>query len=213
MSFEDRGKYVSILCLMHQQGRMKEETIRFLVGSISDILRAKFSVDDNGFWFNERLELEIQKRTEFTESRRNNGLKGGRPKASAKPNGYPLAKPNGKATGNHMGNENEDDIINKVEPDFFESNAQAYMLLSGNYHDTDAATKIIANNGWPAVNENEVKALIHHFIETQADVKKQDRSDIRQHLRRWLNKQPVDKMRAWAKTIIENHARRGQRQV
>jgi hypothetical protein len=33
MNWEDRGKYITILALMHQQGRMDDETIRFLVGS------------------------------------------------------------------------------------------------------------------------------------------------------------------------------------
>jgi hypothetical protein len=31
MPFEDRGKYITILCQMHQQGRLDEETIRTLV--------------------------------------------------------------------------------------------------------------------------------------------------------------------------------------
>ena len=102
MSFEDRGKYITLLCLMHQQGRMSEETIRFLVGSVSVSLKSKFSVDENGLWFNERLEIEAEKRAKFTESRRSNGSLGGRPKANAKPNGYPI----GKATDNLPENEN-----------------------------------------------------------------------------------------------------------
>lgn len=81
LNWEDRGKYISILCLMHQQGRMSEETIRFIVGSVSDNLKSKFSIDDHGMWFNERLETESEKRSKFTESRRLNGLEGGRPKS------------------------------------------------------------------------------------------------------------------------------------
>lgn len=95
LNFEDRGKYITLLCVMHQQGRIDEETIRFLVGSVSVKLKSKFSVDDNGLWFNERLENEIEKRNNFVDSRRENGKMGGRPKANAEP----LAKPNGKPTG------------------------------------------------------------------------------------------------------------------
>jgi hypothetical protein len=98
MSFEDRGKYITLLCLMHQQGRMTEETIRLLVGSVSVNLKSKFEVDENGLWFNERLEIEAEKRIKFTESRRSNGSLGGRPKA----NGYPI----GLATDNLPENEN-----------------------------------------------------------------------------------------------------------
>ena len=80
LSFEDRGKYITILAIMHQQGRMNEETIRLLVGSVSDNLKKKFKIDEIGFWYNERLEIEIEKRKNFTNSRYENGVKGGRPK-------------------------------------------------------------------------------------------------------------------------------------
>jgi len=79
MSFEDRGKYITILAYMHQNGRLSEETIRLLVGNVSDNLRLKFGFDKNNLWFNERLEEEISKRSNFVDSRKENGKKGGRP--------------------------------------------------------------------------------------------------------------------------------------
>jgi len=85
MSFEDRGKYITLLALMHQQGRMDEETIRLLVGSCSVKLISKFKKDENGFFYNERLELETEKRNKFTQSRKDNGFKGGRPTKKNKP--------------------------------------------------------------------------------------------------------------------------------
>lgn len=92
MNFEDRGKYITLLALMHQQGRMDEETIRFLVGSVSDKLKSKFKIDDNGLWYNETLESESDKRRKFVESRTLNGSKGGRPKDTGKPNEEPNEK-------------------------------------------------------------------------------------------------------------------------
>lgn len=112
MSFEDRGKYITILAMMHQQGRMNEETIRLLVGSFSDTLRLKFSVDEKGLFFNKRLEEETEKRNNFTKSRRDNGLKGGRPKKE-KPNGKPKKNLMDNHKGNLMGNEIENE--NEVE--------------------------------------------------------------------------------------------------
>jgi hypothetical protein len=111
MNWEDRGKYITILALMHQQGRMDDETIRFLVGSFSDKLISKFEKDDNGMYYNVRLEEEIEKRSNFVDSRRINGSKGGRPKASGKPND----KPSGKTKINLLEdvNENEDEIENR----------------------------------------------------------------------------------------------------
>lgn len=107
MNFEDRGKYITLLCLMHQQGRMTEETIRFVVGSVSVILKSKFKVDENGFWYNERLEKEIEKRKNFIESRASNGKLGGRPKKEEKPLAKPNAEPLGKPKQNLPENENE----------------------------------------------------------------------------------------------------------
>ena len=107
MNFEERGKYITILCIMHQSGRLSLDQINTLVGSLSVNLSVKFRLDEHGLYFNERLEEEIEKRKKFTESRRLNGKKGGN-KASAYPNGYPIGYPK----YNHMENENENVIIN-----------------------------------------------------------------------------------------------------
>lgn len=102
LNWEDRGKFITILCLMHQQGRLSEETIRFLVGSVSVNLKSKFSIDENGLWFNVRLEHEIAQRKKFTESRRKNGFFGGRPKKQ-------------KPTDNHMHNHMDNHMDNHME--------------------------------------------------------------------------------------------------
>ena len=119
MTFEDRGKYITLLCLMHQHGRMSEESIRFLVGNISVTLKAKFDVDEKGLWYNKRLEIEAEKRNNFTNSRRENGKLGGRgnkaDRGSPDKNNLNKSKPKAKKKhmGNHMGNENVDE--NKIK--------------------------------------------------------------------------------------------------
>lgn len=90
---------------------MSEKTIRFLVGSVSDNLREKFKVDDNGLWYNERLEFESEKRSKFAESRRQNGAKGGRPKKTNKPSAKPKKNLKDNHMDNHMGNENENENV------------------------------------------------------------------------------------------------------
>lgn len=111
MSMEDRGKYITVLCLMHQQGRLSEETICFLVGSVSVTLKNKFLIDEDGLWYNKRLEKEAEKRKKFAESRARNGSKGGRPKKEEKASGLHM--------NNHMGNLPEDvnivSIIKQLE--------------------------------------------------------------------------------------------------
>lgn len=126
LNWEERGKFISILCLMHQQGRMSEETIRFLVGSISDNLKSKFLIDDNGLWYNQRLEIESEKRAKFTESRRNNGLSGGRP-----PKNKPSAKPKNNLSVKHMDThmEDENENRNKTEKTELEQTFEAYIEM------------------------------------------------------------------------------------
>ena len=79
MTMEERGQYITLMCLQHQKGHLSEETIRFCVGSVSDKVMSKYQQDDEGLYFNERLDAEISKRESFVESRQNNGKKGGRP--------------------------------------------------------------------------------------------------------------------------------------
>lgn len=110
MSFEDRGKYITLLSYMHQNGRISEETIRLLVGSVSDMLRLKFSQDEHGNWFNNRLESEIEKRKNFVESRQENGKKGGRPRLNKEKS---IKKTYTKPTNNLREDDNIDVIINK----------------------------------------------------------------------------------------------------
>lgn len=113
LTMEERGQYITLLCLQHQKGALSEKTIRLSVGSVSVDVLSKFEKDEDGNFYNKRLFSEIEKRAFFTQSRRNNGVKGGRPKKDKKPNGKPYAKPNGKPIKNHMGNENENEIIIK----------------------------------------------------------------------------------------------------
>ena len=114
LNFEDRGKYITILCHMHQHGRLTEESICFLVGSVSVMLKSKFLIDENNCWYNDRLENEILKRKKFTESRVNNGKSGGRPKKNKETETKPNEKPYGLATENHMRNRNRNEDNNDI---------------------------------------------------------------------------------------------------
>jgi hypothetical protein len=116
MPFDERGKYITLLCYQHQTGRMSEETIRLLVGSVSDMLRLKFQQDENGLFFNERLEIEIGKRDKFTQSRVNNGKLGGRPIKKNnlnKTDRLSVAKAKNNLIENENENENEVKILDK----------------------------------------------------------------------------------------------------
>lgn len=160
MTMEERGQYITILSVMHQTGRMDEKTIRFLVGNVSDNLKAKFSIDKDGKWFNERLEDEIQKRAKFSESRRKNGSKGGRPKASAKPNGLPNAKP----INNHTEDEIENENTYQIGIDF-----NTFFEAYGKQVD-----KIPCQREWLNIEREEHAKILEHvpkYVNSTPDVK------------------------------------------
>ena len=115
LTMEERGQYITLLCLQHQKGELTDKTIRLSLGLVSVDVISKFTKLKNGNFVNDRLIIEMERRKLFTESRKNNGKKGGRPK---KPLGYP--KNNLMEDENE--NENKDIIIDKNKKNNFSKN-------------------------------------------------------------------------------------------
>ena len=155
LTMEERGQFITLLCLQHQKGTLTDKTIRLSLGSVSVDVLSKFSKDKDGNFFNERLSEEIEKRIQFTESRRNNGSKGGRPKNNTKPLG--LAKHNLMEDVNE--NENEDININKSKCTF--DQVYEYMAIRiGTDQAKIEAEKFVnyyTSNGWK-VGKNPMKS-------------------------------------------------------
>lgn len=72
MTFEERGAYVHLLMMQFNRGHMTSHMIGQEVGHLWDKLQDKFTQDENGLWYNVRLESEIEKRQGFVKSRYNN---------------------------------------------------------------------------------------------------------------------------------------------
>lgn len=125
LTMEERGQYITLLCLQHQKGLLTDKTIRLCVGSVSVDVLSKFKKTESGNFINIRLEEEIQKRLNFVQSRKDNGFKGGRPKKEKPTNNHMVNRSltYGKAKNNLPENENENEnkevIINKSENGFF----------------------------------------------------------------------------------------------
>jgi len=116
LTFEERGQYITLLCLQHQKGHLSEKTIRLSVGSVSVDVLKKFNQDSEGNYYNERMDNEVEKRQHFLDTRYFNGKKGGRPlKANNKPNRKANNKPTDNLPENDNINRNDyEDILNKV---------------------------------------------------------------------------------------------------
>ena len=72
MTDEQIGQYIKLLCLQHQKGHLKEKDILNICKTYDEDIFSKFIKDEDGNYYNERLEYEANKRKAYTESRRNN---------------------------------------------------------------------------------------------------------------------------------------------
>lgn len=101
-SDEQVGKYLRLLMAQHQHGHLKETHIKMICKSYDEDIMQKFTKDENGLYFNERLEIEIEKRKAYSKSRSNN--KSGKYKHDI--------NNTSKSYDNHMEDENENKIEN-----------------------------------------------------------------------------------------------------
>ncbi len=65
------GKYVRLLFLQHQKGHLAEAEIKKICKGDKEVL-SKFRKDENGLYYNERMDIEIEKRKRFCEKQKEN---------------------------------------------------------------------------------------------------------------------------------------------
>ena len=159
LTMEERGQYITLLCVQHQKGVLTEKTIRLSVGSVSVFVLNKFFKDENGNYSNKRLEKESEKRIKFTESRRNNGKKGGRPPKKEETTRLFLAKP----TDNLMGNVNINSIISN------KFNFKYSLLEYGFKEELINDWLIVRKNKKSSNTETSFKSFISEIEKTNCD--------------------------------------------
>lgn len=121
MTYEEKGIYIDLLCLQHQNGHLPKRQIE----GIPEAVKEKFREDEDGLFYNPRMDREKQKRAAYAVSRSQNGKKGGRPKK----------EDSEEAHGNHM------ESTEKPYGFHMESISKAYEKHTGNGNenaDTDA---------------------------------------------------------------------------
>lgn len=100
MSMEQKGKFITLLCIQHQKGHMIEKDMLQICGTYDEDIFSKFKKDNDGKFYNERLKEEVEKRKAYSESRRNNRKK--------KEDMIDTSK----TYDEHMENENENEDVN-----------------------------------------------------------------------------------------------------
>lgn len=144
LEFSDIGRYIKLLAYQWDNGHIPKKRLGLLVGlewvNFGFDLAQKF-VDFGDFIYNERLEIEREKRRKFKEKQATNGSLGGRPKKESplpvrgsdnkKPKGNPnktQTKPKQKPLENENEYENIYEIYNKkwkfdfseIKPEYLE---------------------------------------------------------------------------------------------
>ena len=72
MSDSQLGKYIKILCTQHQKGHLSEKDMLKICKRYDKDIFEKFKKDDDGKYYNIRLEKEITKRKDYSKSRSDN---------------------------------------------------------------------------------------------------------------------------------------------
>lgn len=93
MTNEQVGKYIRLLCLQHQKGRLTEKDMLSICSAYDSEIWEKFKMED-GYYLNEKMSNETIRRQKFSESRRNNAL-------------TPKSESTSKAYAQHMETETE----------------------------------------------------------------------------------------------------------
>ena len=105
-SMEQKGQYVTLLCEQHQIGHIPENHMISICGSIDSPVIKKFIKDDEGLYYNKRMDIEKERRLNYCKSRSNN--KSGRKKKKS----YDKSHENHMNV--HMETENETEDINSI---------------------------------------------------------------------------------------------------
>ena len=135
--YEQIGKYIKLLCIQHQKLNKITLTELQSIAGDDELILDKFPLQSDGYYYNSRLAMEIENRKVRTNSSRENGSKGGRPKKTQeKPIGFDL------------------DNLNKTQ---METQMKPKNNPIGNGNENGNETVIETENGYEVVDGNEIK--------------------------------------------------------
>jgi len=72
MTNDQKGKYITLLCLQHQQGYLTGEDMLNICQSYDKKIYSKFNENGDGLYYNERMKIESERRRKYSESRSQN---------------------------------------------------------------------------------------------------------------------------------------------
>ena len=155
MTYEQVGKYITLLCMQHQYGTLTEKDMMHICGTYDEDIWLKFEKTDAGF-VNKRMHEEAEKRKRYSESRRNNKLN-----STKKQDMSNISSSYDKHMENENENVNEVVIRNKIQkgkgfvkPELFQ--VQNYFEEVGALPEAEGFFNYYESNGWK-VGKNSMK--------------------------------------------------------
>ena len=118
MTDSQLGKYIKILCTQHQKGHLSEKDMLKICKRYDKDIFEKFTKDDDGKYYNIRLESEITKRKDYSKSRSDNRKN----KIKFENICFSYVK--------HMENENENININDINIEEYISNNNLINIIN-----------------------------------------------------------------------------------
>lgn len=174
MSDEQVGKYIKLLCYQHQKGHLTERDMLKICSTHDEDIFCKFEKDENGLYYNARLQQEVEKRKAYSESRRQNRIKKDMNNIS---NSY----------DKHMENENENVIVNrnsiKNKKNLGKKEETIYRSFAHLKITTAEVEKIIAD-GWEREQVDEILDEIENYRNNKNYI------SLNLTARKWLAKKP-----------------------
>ncbi len=152
-TMQERGEYITLLCLQHQQGHLSEDTVRSIASSAAVI--DKFLRDPHGRYYNERLDIEKIKRENFNKKQYLNGIKGGRPKKPKQNPRVSFGLSQTKPKQNPGENENENIDFNTIVKDSIIDKSLTDSTFPFSIDDNDDLLSTTTNNYCLLYRENE----------------------------------------------------------
>ena len=153
MTYEQVGKYITLLCMQHQYGSLTEKDMMHICGTYDEDIWLKFEKTDAGF-INKRMHEEAEKRKRYSESRRNNKLNSTKKQDMTNISSTYV---------NHMENENENEVVirNKIQkgkgfvkPELYQ--VQNYFEEVAALPEAEGFFNYYESNGWK-VGKNPMK--------------------------------------------------------
>lgn len=175
MSDEEVGQYIRLMCLQHQKGHLREKDLLKVCDGHSEEVFAKFEQDDEGLYFNPRLEETIQQRKKDADASRENGRRGGRPRSKpdeetqSEPNqepkqnlGVPSRLPNKEPKPNLTEDEIEDRDIN--------TSTGSFSVLKDTHEESNEVQSCAKDKPSPPREIDQVKAIFAEHADQDAEL-------------------------------------------